>query len=57
MSAARLTAVWESAELDSGILLLFKRFGDRVRVAYDPQQCTRPQAEALFRQHCPDAVQ
>ncbi|MFD7443911.1 hypothetical protein [Streptomyces sp. NPDC059909] len=48
--AARVTpaALFEEAELDPRVHLIYKRFGDVLRVAYDPMQTTRAKAEGLL---------
>ncbi|MFJ7159742.1 hypothetical protein ACIQUQ_32980 [Streptomyces sp. NPDC101118] len=53
--AERSVAYWETAELDAGILVVFKRYGDHTRVAYDPAQVSRVEAEGLIRAYCPTA--
>jgi hypothetical protein len=47
-SCATPAALFEESALDRGVQVIFKRFGDILRVAYDPAQTTRSKASALI---------
>lgn len=45
------TVVVEEADLDNGIVMIYKRYGPRVRMAYDPTHIDKPTALQLLRTH------
>ncbi|MEU5974359.1 hypothetical protein [Streptomyces sp. NPDC047315] len=46
----------EAIELDGGIPLMYRDFGHRVRMAYDPQQIGRAEALALLCARVPRLI-
>lgn len=43
----------ERTSLDDGVVMIFKEFGRRVRVAFDPRRITEAVALALLCQYLP----
>ncbi|MFE7105581.1 hypothetical protein ACFU98_10855 [Streptomyces sp. NPDC057575] len=46
----------ERADLDEGIVMIFKEFGRRVRMAFDPRRITESRALALLCQYLPKLI-
>lgn len=38
----------ERSELDDGIVMIYKQYGPRVRMAFDPRRITEPAARKLL---------
>lgn len=46
----------EEADLDEGIVMIFKEIGHRVRMAFDPRRITESAALRLLCQHLPNLL-
>lgn len=48
---------WQSADLDAGIPVMYRDFGQYVRAAYDPAQISFERAQVLLALFCPQAFE
>ncbi|MFD9445915.1 hypothetical protein ACFWBR_35025 [Streptomyces sp. NPDC060006] len=48
---------WESADLDAGVPVMYREFGNVVRAAYDPAQISFERAQVLLAVFCPGTVE
>jgi hypothetical protein len=48
--------VVEQADLDDGIVMIFREFGQRIRMAFDPRRIDEDAALQLLRQRLPRIV-
>ncbi|TXS78645.1 hypothetical protein [Streptomyces sp. sk2.1] len=46
----------ERASLDDGVVMIFKEFGRRVRMAFDPRRISESRALALLCQYLPRLI-